>query len=131
MRQPQGPALAPLHRDDVDRQARRARLRADRPPLQGAAVLVPTDGHGAPPQRNRIHIDIYGPVDQAEAGIAAAGGHLVNDGKAPEWWTLADAEGIEVEVASGQTATDAILGSWPLDIMRRRMALLDGRDIRS
>jgi 4a-hydroxytetrahydrobiopterin dehydratase len=54
------------------------------------------------PQRNRIHIDVYVPADQAEARIAAAlaaGGHLVSDAHAPEWWTLADAEGNEVDVA--------------------------------
>ncbi len=56
----------------------------------------------ARPQRNRIHIDVYVPVDQAEARVAAAlaaGGHLVSDENAPEWWTLADAEGNEVDVA--------------------------------
>jgi 4a-hydroxytetrahydrobiopterin dehydratase len=55
------------------------------------------------PQRNRIHIDVYVPHDQAEARVAAAiaaGGHLVSDENAPEWWTLADAEGNEVDVAS-------------------------------
>jgi 4a-hydroxytetrahydrobiopterin dehydratase len=54
------------------------------------------------PQRNRIHIDLYVPVDQAQPRIAAAiaaGGHLVNAEHAPEWWTLADAEGNEVDVA--------------------------------
>ena len=54
------------------------------------------------PQRNRIHIDVYVPHDQAEARVAAAlaaGGHLVSDVNAPEWWTLADAEGNEVDVA--------------------------------
>jgi len=54
------------------------------------------------PQRNRIHIDVYVPHDQAEARIAAAlaaGGHLVSDENAPEWWTLADAEGNEADVA--------------------------------
>ena len=54
------------------------------------------------PQRNRIHIDVYVPHDQAEARIAAAlaaGGHIVSDENAPEWWTLADAEGNEVDVA--------------------------------
>jgi len=53
-------------------------------------------------QRNRIHIDVYVPHDQAEARVAAAlaaGGHLVNDEHAPEWWTLADAEGNEADVA--------------------------------
>jgi 4a-hydroxytetrahydrobiopterin dehydratase len=53
-------------------------------------------------QRNRIHIDVYVPHDQAEARVAAAlaaGGHLVSDENAPEWWTLADAEGNEADVA--------------------------------
>jgi 4a-hydroxytetrahydrobiopterin dehydratase len=54
------------------------------------------------PQRNRIHIDLYLPEDQArarvEAGLAA-GGRIANDANAPEWWTLADPEGNEVDVA--------------------------------
>jgi 4a-hydroxytetrahydrobiopterin dehydratase len=43
------------------------------------------------------------PNDQAEARVAAAiaaGGHLVSDEHAPEGWTLADAEGNEVDVAT-------------------------------
>jgi 4a-hydroxytetrahydrobiopterin dehydratase len=55
------------------------------------------------PQRNRIHIDVFVPHDQAEARVAAAiaaGGHLVSDENAPAWWTLADAEGNEVDVAT-------------------------------
>jgi 4a-hydroxytetrahydrobiopterin dehydratase len=56
----------------------------------------------ARPQRNRIHIDLYLPEDQARARIdaaVAAGGRIVNDAHAPEWWTLADPEGNEVDVA--------------------------------
>jgi 4a-hydroxytetrahydrobiopterin dehydratase len=55
------------------------------------------------PQRNRIHVDISVPHDQAEARVAAAiaaGGHLVSDQYAPAWWTLADAEGNEADVAT-------------------------------
>jgi 4a-hydroxytetrahydrobiopterin dehydratase len=55
------------------------------------------------PQRNRVHIDVWVPHDQAEARVAAAlaaGGRLVSDRHAPEWWTLADAEGNEVDVAT-------------------------------
>jgi 4a-hydroxytetrahydrobiopterin dehydratase len=55
------------------------------------------------PQRNRIHIDVWVPYDQAEARIAAAlaaGGRLVSDEHAPAWWTLADAEGNEADVAT-------------------------------
>jgi 4a-hydroxytetrahydrobiopterin dehydratase len=54
------------------------------------------------PQRNRIHIDLYLPEDQARARIdaaLAAGGRIVNDAHAPQWWTLADPEGNEVDVA--------------------------------
>jgi 4a-hydroxytetrahydrobiopterin dehydratase len=53
--------------------------------------------------RNRIHVDISVPHDQAEARIAAAiaaGGNLVSDANAPAWWTLADAEGNEADVAT-------------------------------
>ena len=55
------------------------------------------------PQRNRIHVDLYVPHDEAEARVAAAiaaGGRVVNDANAPGWWTLADPEGNEVDVAS-------------------------------
>jgi 4a-hydroxytetrahydrobiopterin dehydratase len=54
------------------------------------------------PQRNRIHVDVWVPHDQAEARVAAAiaaGGRLVAD-HAPTCWTLADAEGNEVDVAT-------------------------------
>jgi 4a-hydroxytetrahydrobiopterin dehydratase len=55
------------------------------------------------PQRNRIHVDVSVPHDQAEARVAAAiaaGGHLVTDDHAPSWWVLADTEGNEACVAS-------------------------------
>jgi 4a-hydroxytetrahydrobiopterin dehydratase len=57
----------------------------------------------ARPQRNRIHLDVAVPHDQAEARISAAlaaGGHLVSDAHAPMWWVLADAEGNEACVAT-------------------------------
>jgi 4a-hydroxytetrahydrobiopterin dehydratase len=61
--------------------------------------------HMDPPRtgRNRIHIDIGVPHDQAEARVAAAlaaGGSLVTDRYAPMWWTLADPEGNEVDIAT-------------------------------
>lgn len=55
------------------------------------------------PRRNRIHVDIAVPHDQAEARVAAAlaaGGHLVTAEHAPSWWVLADAEGNEACVAT-------------------------------
>jgi len=80
---------------------------------RGPVDLVDRHGHGptlglqpmdAPrPQRNRIHIDISVPHDQAEARIAeaiAAGGRLVTDRYAPAWWVLADSEGNEACVAT-------------------------------
>jgi 4a-hydroxytetrahydrobiopterin dehydratase len=54
-------------------------------------------------QRNRIHVDVRVPADLAEARVAAAlaaGGRLVTDRFAPSWWTLADAEGNEVDIAT-------------------------------
>jgi hypothetical protein len=52
-------------------------------------------------QRNRIHIDIWVPHDQAEtrvvAAAIAAGGRLVTDEYAPSWWVLADAGGNDGE----------------------------------
>jgi len=53
--------------------------------------------------RNRIHIDVGVPHDQAEARVAAAlaaGGTMVRDENAPMWWTLADPEGNEVDLAT-------------------------------
>jgi 4a-hydroxytetrahydrobiopterin dehydratase len=71
------------------------------PPFEGPTVWF--QQMDAPrPQRNRIHVDLYLPQDQAEARIAAAlaaGGRIVNDEHAPHWWTLADPEGNEVDVA--------------------------------
>lgn len=54
-------------------------------------------------QRNRLHVDVSVPHDQAEARVAAAlaaGGRLVSDANAPAWWTLSDAEGNKVDVAT-------------------------------
>ncbi len=54
------------------------------------------------PQRNRIHIDVYLPADEVQGRIEAAlaaGGRIVDDAHAPGWWTLADQEGNEVDLA--------------------------------
>jgi 4a-hydroxytetrahydrobiopterin dehydratase len=85
----------------------------DRDP-EGEDLIDPL-GRGAPfwfqkmdaprPQRNRIHIDVWVPHDQAEARVAAAiaaGGHVVSDEHAPTWWVLADAEGNEADVCTWQ-----------------------------
>jgi 4a-hydroxytetrahydrobiopterin dehydratase len=52
-------------------------------------------------ERNRFHIDIYVPTDQAQARIDAAlavGGQIIRD-NGPHWWTLADPEGNEADLA--------------------------------
>ncbi|MEV6967264.1 VOC family protein [Hamadaea sp. NPDC051192] len=56
-------------------------------------------------QRNRVHLDVSVPHDQAEARIAAAlaaGGRMVSTEHAPAWWVLADMEGNEACVATWQ-----------------------------
>ena len=55
------------------------------------------DGGGA------IHVAIWVPYEHAEARIAAAlaaGGRMVRDAFAPSWWTLADAAGNEIDIAT-------------------------------
>ena len=55
--------------------------------------------------RNRIHIDVDVPAEQARARIDAAleaGGRLTYTGDAPAWWVLADPEGNEVCICTWQ-----------------------------
>jgi 4a-hydroxytetrahydrobiopterin dehydratase len=56
-------------------------------------------------QRNRIHLDVDVPHDEALARIEAAlaaGGTLLSDRRAPAFWVLADAEGNEACVCTWQ-----------------------------
>ncbi|MEU9834171.1 VOC family protein [Streptosporangium sp. NPDC048047] len=56
-------------------------------------------------QRNRIHLDVSVPHDEAPHRIRAAlaaGGVLVYDSEAPAFWVLADAEGNEACVTTWQ-----------------------------
>jgi 4a-hydroxytetrahydrobiopterin dehydratase len=56
-------------------------------------------------ERNRFHIDVSVPHDQAEARIDAtlqAGGRMVTDRYARSWWVLADADGNEACVSTWQ-----------------------------
>ncbi len=65
--------------------------------------LQQTDAHEPPKQR--FHIDIDVPADVASARIGAAldaGGTLVSDAHSPAWWTLADAQGNKVDIATWQ-----------------------------
>ncbi|MGH3154922.1 MAG: VOC family protein [Streptosporangiaceae bacterium] len=65
------------------------------PLAQGPAVWF-QEMDAPRPQRNRIHVDVSVPHDEAEPRIRAAlaaGGKLLGDAEAPAFWVLADAEG--------------------------------------
>lgn len=52
---------------------------------------------------NRIHVDVSVPHDLAEARVQAvldADGRLLGDKHAPAWWSLIDAEGNDVDIAT-------------------------------
>jgi 4a-hydroxytetrahydrobiopterin dehydratase len=54
-------------------------------------------------ERNRMHVSVWVPYDQAEARVAAviaAGGTIIYDKHAPAWWTLADPEGNEADIGT-------------------------------
>ncbi len=56
-----------------------------------------------PDEGGAIHVAIFVPYEQAEGRIAAAlaaGGRMVRDEFAPQWWTLADAAGNEADIAT-------------------------------
>jgi len=87
----------------------------DEPGSTGSNGLVDPLGQGpavwfqqmdAPrPQRNRIHLDVSVPHDEARQRIAAAvaaGGTLTYDAEAPAFWVLADPEGNEACVTTWQ-----------------------------
>lgn len=53
--------------------------------------------------RNRMHVAVWVPYDQVEARVAAAvaaGGTVIFDEQTPAWWTLADPEGNEADIAT-------------------------------
>lgn len=63
--------------------------------------------HMEPPRtdRNRIHVDVYVPTADAEGrvqDIVAAGGFLLTDQFAPDWWVLADVEGNELCICTSE-----------------------------
>ena len=73
------------------------------PNLVGPSVWFQDKEHVAP--RNRIHVDVSVPHDQAQArvdAILAAGGRMLGDKYAPAWWSLVDPEGNVVDVATWQ-----------------------------
>jgi len=55
--------------------------------------------------RNRIHVDVYVPATEAEARVEAileAGGTLMTDQFAPDWWVLADVDGNELCICAAE-----------------------------
>lgn len=59
--------------------------------------------------RQRFHLDVFVPHDQAEERVAAtvaAGGRLVTDEYAPSYWVLEDAEGNQGCVCTGLETAD-------------------------
>lgn len=73
------------------------------PNLIGPTVSFHDKEYAAP--RNRVHVDVSVPHDQAEARVAsvlAAGGRILGDQNAPAWWSLIDTEGNVVDVATWQ-----------------------------
>ncbi|MFJ3514595.1 MULTISPECIES: VOC family protein [unclassified Streptomyces] len=60
-------------------------------------------------ERNRIHLDVSVPHDEAHRRVAAAvaaGGRVVSAARAPAFWVLADLEGNEVCVSTWQGRDD-------------------------
>ncbi|WP_430647438.1 VOC family protein [Agromyces sp. GXS1127] len=79
------------------------------PLRRGSSVfLQPTEQVG--PRRGRMHVDVCVPHDQVHARIEAAlaaGGRIVDESFAPEWWTLADSEnhGVDLTTWWGREST--------------------------
>lgn len=78
------------------------------PNLAGSAFSFRPKAHVPP--RNRIHVDVSVPHDQAQArvdAILAAGGRMLGDKYAPGYWSLIDAEGNVVDIATWQEHDDS------------------------
>jgi 4a-hydroxytetrahydrobiopterin dehydratase len=73
------------------------------PNLIGPSLGIHQKEHVVP--RNRIHVDVSVPHDQAQArvdAVIAAGGRLLGDRHAPSYWSLIDSEGNVVDIATWQ-----------------------------
>ena len=73
------------------------------PNLNGPSVWFQDKEHVPP--RNRIHVDLSVPHDQALArvdAILAAGGRMLGDKNSPAWWSLIDPEGNVVDICTWQ-----------------------------
>lgn len=73
------------------------------PEDRGPAFWIESMDEPRPGGGGAIHIAVWLPHEHAEARVAAAlaaGGRIVRDDFAPAWWTLADAAGNEVDIAT-------------------------------
>ena len=69
----------------------------------GNAYWFETMDEPRPGGLGAIHLALWMPIEEAQKRVdaaLAAGGHLVRDDYAPAWWTLADAYGNEIDVAT-------------------------------
>jgi 4a-hydroxytetrahydrobiopterin dehydratase len=72
-------------------------------PLRSGPQLAFNPITGDAAARGRTHFDVFVPADQARARVdaaLAAGGRLVDDSHAPDWWTLASPDNHGVDIAS-------------------------------
>jgi 4a-hydroxytetrahydrobiopterin dehydratase len=72
-------------------------------PLRCGPQLAFNPIAGDSPARGRTHFDVFVPADQAQARVEAAlaaGGRLVDDSHAPDWWSLASPDNHGVDIAS-------------------------------
>ena len=78
-------------------------------PLRSGPQLAFNPIKGDSPARGRTHFDVFVPADQARARVdaaLAAGGRLVDDSHAPDWWTLASPDNHGVDIASWTDTDD-------------------------
>ena len=70
---------------------------------RGAPLWVEQMNEPRPGNLGAIHLAVWVPSEQAQQRIEAAlaaGGRMASDQHAPSWWTLADAAGNEVDIAT-------------------------------
>jgi 4a-hydroxytetrahydrobiopterin dehydratase len=70
---------------------------------RNVALWVEEMEEARPGNLGAIHLAVWLPYEEAQARVdaaLAAGGRLVRDDFAPAWWTIADAYGNEVDVAT-------------------------------
>lgn len=132
---PARPAFVQVVIDAVDIAAVRrfwvAALGYEQDPRAGVTDIIDPHGIGMPvvfqdldatdtarrAQRNRVHVDVFLPDDLARARVEAAlaaGGSVVRHPESPEWWTLADPEGNEVDVTFSAGREEAWQAAGPL-----------------